>query len=99
MTDMLNTKKDKPIDKRTKKAPDPSVVVPSEMSRRYSWKGQPAHKVKPTQSCYSQHQRQVQPGHPHSEPAALIPPTTRSLSCEEDRGRLDVQILIKWIRL
>lgn len=103
MTDTLNTKKDKLIDSKGTKRPLTSLLwgdVPSEMSQRYSWKGQQAHKVKPTLSCYSQHQRQVQ----HRscslwagmKTAALIPPTARPPSCEDDRGQLDVQILINW---
>lgn len=55
-----------------------------------------APKVKPVQSCCSQHQRQVQQwSRSRSEAlktAALIPVTTRSHSCEEDRGQLEEQI-------
>lgn len=55
--------------------------VPSEMSQPYSWKGHQAHKVKPTQSCYTQHQRQVQglscSPWARLKTAALIPLTTR----------------------
>lgn len=94
-------KKDKPRDSEGTKRPLTSLLwedVPSEMSQLYSWKGQQAHKVKPTRSRYTQHQRQVQrlscslwSG---LKTAALIPPTTRSR--RENRGQLDVQILISW---
>lgn len=96
-------KKDNCRDNEGTKRPLTSLLwgdVPSEMSELYSWKGQQAHKVKPTQSCYTQHQRQVQ-GLSWSlwaglKTAALIPPTSRSRFCREVRGQLDVQILISW---
>lgn len=94
-------KKDKPRDNEGTKRPLTSLLwedVLSEMSPFYSWRGQQAHKVKPTRSCYTQHQRQVQrlscSFWAGLKTAALIPQPARSRG--EDRGQLDVQILIGW---
>lgn len=103
---MLNTKKhkkDKPSGSEGTTGPLTSLLwgdVPLEMSQPYNWKGQQAHKVVPTRSCYSQHQRQVQvlscSFWAGFKTAALISPTTHCHSKGEDRGQLDVQILISW---
>lgn len=58
-----------------------------------------ARKVKPVQSRYSQHQRQVQRSRPLWDvlkTAALIPETTRTHSCDEDRCQLKEQIPLNW---
>lgn len=103
MLNMKKHKKDKPSGSEGTTGPLTSLLwgdVPLEMSQPYNWKGQQAHKVKLTWSCYSQHQRQVQ-GLSCSfwarfKTAALIPQTTHCHSKGEDRGQLDVQILISW---
>lgn len=103
MFNMKKHKKDKPRGNEGTTGPPTSLLlgdVPLEMRQPYSWKGQQAHKAKPTWSCYSQHQRQVQ-GLSCSfwaglKTAAVIPPTIRCHSKGEDGGRLYVQILISW---
>lgn len=94
-------KKDKPRDSEGTKRPLTSLLwgdVPSVMSQLYSWKGQQAHKVKPTWSqLYSTSKTSPAPAMvPLSrvENSSTNPTTTRSHSCEEDRGQLDVHILI-----
>lgn len=98
-----NTKKRQAIDGRGTQRPLTSPLwrnVPPEMSQHYSWEGQQAPKVKPTWSCYTQHQRQVQRPScsfwARLKTTALIPANTPCHSYREDRGQPHLQILINW---